>query len=107
MIPDFTGTPRNLIPEYGRLTIENIEANMQNFIVYQISKAQKSVQLFHCLTNSMKEAAYLKIFSESNKYMDDDTPVGELIFKLMIQKAIIYTRATATRLRKNLANLDT
>ena len=64
MIPDFTGTPRNLIPEYGRLTIENIEANMQNFIVYQISKAQKSVQLFHCLTNSIIEAAHMKVVEE-------------------------------------------
>ena len=39
--------------------------------------------------------------------MDDESSVGELLFKLMIQKSIIYTRATSTYLRENLANLDT
>ena len=107
MIQDSGGTPRNLITEYGRLTVEDIEANMQNFIGQQTRQAQNSVQLFQCLTNSMTEAAHLKIVVESSKYMDDDTPVGELLFKLMMQKAIIDTRATATHLRENITNLDT
>ena len=39
--------------------------------------------------------------------MDYDTPVGESIFKLMIQKGIIDTRATDTHLRENLTKLNT
>ena len=55
----------------------------------------------------MIEDAHLKVVAESNKYIDDDTPVGEFLFKLMIQNAIIETKATYTHLRENLTNLDT
>ena len=61
MIPESTGTPRKLITEYGRLTIENIEANMQNFIGQQTLQSQKQVQLFHFLAKYMTEAAHLKV----------------------------------------------
>ena len=50
----------------------------------------------------MTEAAHLKIVAESDKYMEGETPVGELLFTLMIQKAVINTRATANYLRENL-----
>ena len=33
--------------------------------------------------------------------------MGELIFKLMMQKAVINTRALATYLRENIINMDT
>ena len=39
--------------------------------------------------------------------MDYETPVVELLFKLIMQKAVIDTRAKATYLRYNLTNLDT
>ena len=39
--------------------------------------------------------------------MEGETPVVELLFKLMMQKAVINTRATDTYLRNNLTNLDT
>ena len=32
MIQDSGGTPKKMIAEYGSLTVEDIEANMQNFI---------------------------------------------------------------------------
>ena len=92
MIPDSTVTPRNLITEYGRLTIENIGVTMQNFIGQHKRQADNSFQFFHCLANSVIEAAHLNI-------MDDDTTVGELLFKLMIKNAIISTIVTANYLR--------
>ena len=107
MINDSGGTPRNIITEHGRLTVDNIDANVQNFIGQQTRQAQNSVQLFHCLTKSMSEAEHLKIVAEPSKYMDDETPAGDILFKLMMQKSIIETRATATHLRENLTNLYT
>ena len=107
MIADSTGTPRNLVTEYGRLTVEDIETNIQQLIRQQTRQSQNSVQLFHCLTKSMTEAAHLKIVTESDKYMEGETPVGEQLFKLIIQKSVIDTWATATYLRDNLTNLDT
>ena len=107
MITNYTGTPRNLITEYGRLTVENIEVKIKKFIGQRYRQAQNSYQLLHCLTNPMTEAVHLNIVVEPDKYMYDGTPVGELILKLVMKKAVINTRATATHLRENLANLDT
>ena len=84
MITDYIGTPRNPITKYRRLTTENIASNIQNFIGQRYRQARKSVQIFHYLTNSMPEAADLNIVAESDKYMDDETPVAEFLFKLMI-----------------------
>ena len=107
MIIDSTGTLRKIITEYVRLTVENIEANIQNFVGQQTSQSQNSVQLFHCITKSMTESAHLNIVAESKKYMYDETQFSELIFNLMMQKVIVNTRSTANHLRYNLINLDT
>ena len=47
IIANSTRTPRNLITEYGILTVDDIEANIQNFIGKQTRQAQNSFQLFH------------------------------------------------------------
>ena len=107
MIDDYTGTPRNIITKYGRLTLEDIETNIKQFIGKKTCQCQNFVQIFHCLNNSMTEAVQLKILAESDKYMEGETPVGELLFKLMMQNSVIDTRATANYLRENLTNLDT
>ena len=48
---------------------------------------------------SMIETAHLKIVAESDKYMENETLVGEFLFKLMMQNAVIYTRATYNYLK--------
>ena len=70
MISNSAGTPRNLITEYGRLNMKDIETDIQHFIRQQTRQAHNSVQIFQCLTNSMKESAHLKIVAESDKYME-------------------------------------
>ena len=69
MISDSTGTPRNLITEYDRLIVDDIEANTQNFLWKQICQSQNSLQLLHCLKNSMTEASHLNILADSDNYM--------------------------------------
>ena len=84
MVANSTGTPRNLITEYERLAVEDIEDNIQPFIVQWTRQAYNSVQLFQCLTNSMIESVHLNILSDSDNYMKGGNPVGELLFKLII-----------------------
>ena len=55
----------------------------------------------------LTKGAHLKIVAKQGKYIIRETPIGGLFFKLLMQKAIIGMRATATHLRKNLTNLDT
>ena len=107
MIHDSTRTPKNPIKEYGRITVGDIEANIQHFVGQQTRQAHNSLQLLHCLKNSMTESAHLNNVAESGKYTDNEMSVGELLLKLMLQKAVINTRSTATYIRENLTNLDT
>ena len=55
----------------------------------------------------MAEDAHLKIVTESIKYMDWETPVGDLIFKMVMKKFIIDTFSKEHHIRENLTNLDT
>jgi hypothetical protein len=61
--------------------------------------------------NSLTEEGLLKILTEQDKYHigapNDHTPLGPLLFKLLMQKAIIDTRATSSLLHENLSSLDT
>lgn len=47
----------------------------------------------------MTETVHLNIVAESSKHMDDKNPVVEILFKLIMQKSIIDTCTTVTRLR--------
>ncbi len=66
--------------------------------------------MFHCIMNSLTEEGLLKILTEQDKYHigapNDHTPLGPLLFKLLMQKAIIDTRATSSLLHENLSSLD-
>jgi hypothetical protein len=59
-----------------------------------------------CLLNSMTEAGKLKIMKESDAYYVDGIFSGPLLLKLILKKAIIYSRATSANLREQLTTLD-
>ena len=87
--------------------MEYTEDNIQHLIWQHTSQAHNSIQLFHGLKNSSTEAAHLKIVADSDKHMERETTVGELLLKLTMHKEVINTRATATYLRENFSYLDT
>jgi len=102
---------RNIITEYGRLTVAEITAAVQGWITEESRRAQNNMQMFTCIMASLTKEGRIKILAEQDKYH-----VGEgtnrracaaLLFKLLMQKAIIDTRATASLLRENLSSLDT
>ena len=63
--------------------------------------------MYHYISNALSEVVHLNIVVESHTYMMQGTPVGELMFKMLMQKSVINTRATSYQLRDNLRNLDT
>ena len=107
MINYSNGKPRNLIYEYGIIAIEYIKNHAMTYIGHQTRKSQNSIQVYHFISNSVTEAAHLNIVAESHKYKVQGTPVDELLFKFLIQEAVIDTRATDSCLREKLANLET
>jgi hypothetical protein len=110
-IPDASGTNRNLIKEYGRLTFEEIRNHVDGYAANNTRQAQNNFQMYHCIMNSLTDEGQQKILAEQSKYHtgegNDSRPSGPLLFKLLMQKAIIDTRATASILRENLSSLDT
>jgi hypothetical protein len=113
-IPDANGNDRNLITEYGRLTMEEITTHVRTYVLPAQGqqappanrRAQNDYQLFLCLSTSLTEAGHIKLLAERDRYTINGHRSGSLYFKLLMKKAIIDTRATASQLRTNLINLD-
>jgi hypothetical protein len=105
------GNDYNLIREYGRIPMETLRNTVTGYVNNQTRQSQNDYQMFHCIMNSLTEEGRLKILTEQDKYhigaANDRTPSGPLLFKLLMQKAIIDTRATSSLLRENLSSLDT
>lgn len=110
-IPDTNGTNFNIINEYGRLSFEEIRNHVSTYAAAESRQAQNNNQMYHCIMNSLTKDGQTKILSEQDKYHtgqgNDRRPSGPLLFKLLMQKAVIDTRATASLLRENLSSLDT
>ena len=78
----------------------------------QTCHMQNNTQMHHCIMNSLTNDGQLKILAECNRYHHNGNPLNQmpsstLLFKLLMQKAIINTRATTSLLHKKLLSLDT
>jgi len=104
-------TTYNVITEYGRLTVEQITTAAQTYVADQTRQAQNNEQMLHCIDNSLTKEGKLKILAEQDKYTITVGGVeyesATLLLKLLMQKGIVDTRATASFFRENLSSLDT
>ena len=100
-----------IINEYGRLSFEEIRDHVSTYAAAESRRAQNNNQMYHCIMNSLTKDGQAKILAEQSKYHTGEgnnrRPSGPLLFKLLMQKAVIDTRATASLLRENLSSLDT
>jgi hypothetical protein len=62
--------------------------------------------MLSCIKESLSDAGKLKILSESDKWKVNGKESGVLLFKIIMQKAVIDTRATSSFFRENLTSLD-
>ena len=107
MVPDSTGVARNLLAEYGRLTLENVRAFALTYVGQNGRKEQNSAQMFACLSRSLTETARIKLLSQSSRYRIgiDDLPDGPSFLRLIIQHCTTDSRATVATIRNSLSNL--
>ena len=105
-IPDAKRVKRNLITHYGCLTVADIEASL-TYIGQENRKAQNNQMMVECLLSSLTEPCFYKISNEEKKYTHANEPSAALLHKLLMQKAIIDTRATTYKFRSSLNNLPT
>ena len=99
------GEDINLLTQYGRLTADQIRIFGATYINQQNRQRQNDAQMYHCLRNSLTEDASNKILAERDNYYINQEPSGPLLFKLLVQKAVVDVRATASLMRTNLIEL--
>ena len=105
-IPDSNGEDRSLLTEHGRLTEEDIRNHANTCMANESRQAQNNVQMHNCLTKSLTEEGHLKIMEEADSCTSNGLAIGTLHFKLLMSKAVVDTRATASHLRENITSLD-
>jgi hypothetical protein len=108
-IPDANGTPRNLIKDYGILSIQNIQAHALTYIAAGNRNAQNNMQMYLCLTTSLTDEAKKKIAHEVPNYQlgPDETISAACFLKVIIESARVATNATTAFIRTNLSHLET
>ena len=65
--------PRNMVSNYGILTVAGIKACSMNYIGQKIRQAQNSVQTYHFNSKSITKVVHLKTVVESQniQYKED------------------------------------
>jgi hypothetical protein len=88
-----------------------ITAAVEGWITDESCHAQNNMQMFTCIIASLTKEGCIKILTKQDKYhVGEDAncrACAALLFKLLMQKAIIDTHATASLLHENLSSLDT
>ena len=102
---------RYLPTEYGRRTMEQIDAFEKSYLGAETRAAQDSYMIFKCLMSSLSKEARIKIESWEDEYMvtnDRGTvvPSGNLLLKVIIRESHLDTNATTQSIRMKMSNLD-
>ena len=96
-----------MITEYVCVTEAHIRTSAITDIGNQTRQVQNNAMMVECLQASITEGFFYKISNEEPKYTINNTKSVVLIFKLLMSKAIIDTRATPYQFRAELSSLDT
>ena len=97
---------RNLLTTHGQCNINSIQRESTSYMNTMTRKRQNNYQLFVCLTNSVDDHTKRILANEEQTYMSTGHPCGVTYFKMLIQKAEVDTRATASHIRRLLTQLD-
>jgi hypothetical protein len=106
-VPDKDDIKRDIIQEYGRITIEECNNYAKEYFKVRQRKAQNSVMLYNFLVNSLTTEAKAELSVQQEKYVVDNIKDGLSFLKHLISKAQIDTVATVNVLRTSIARLPT
>jgi hypothetical protein len=104
-IPDDNAVDRNLITNYGQLTLANVNAHAIGYMTLQTRDAQNSMLLYKYLLNSLTEDAKLVMVTMAHQYHANNMPSGPLFLKSIIGRASIDTKAKILLLRESVSHL--
>jgi hypothetical protein len=99
----------NLITDYGRISLERIQAVEDGRINQETRLAQDNRALYECLNNSLTTEGLAKVRINEAEYMRGNPllPSGLLFLKIVIRESYLDSNATSSMIRTQLTNLDT
>ena len=106
---DAAGNPILIIltTDYGRITLDQIDAHVQTYHNAPNRDCQNSFMLYNCLMSSLTNEAQATVRLDTSQFTRDGVGVGALLLKTIINRSYVDTRATTMQIRDNLAALDT
>jgi hypothetical protein len=97
---------RNFLDNYGVVTLGMVRDHASTYVNSHSRNAQNSVQLYHCLMNSLSLAGRSKITIWNADYIVAGQRSGVALLKVIIRESDLDTHATAAHIRMQLASLD-
>ena len=101
------GVHINLLDDYGRIPIADIQALVATYIDQLTGNAQSSFLMFECLSKSLTVEALNAVLAEIDDYTVNYIDSGPLFLRVIIRKTYTDTRATTAHVRTSLSCLDT
>ena len=96
----------NLLTEHGTLSVEEVRTEVLTYVDTESRRAQNSYQMYACIMASLTDEGRTKILTEAERYTTNQIKSGPLLFKVLMTKAAVDTRATVLHIRTALFNLD-
>ena len=97
----------NVIDHYGEISLDEVRRECATYVTLQTRKSQHSYQMYECFMNSLTDTVRIKITPDADLYTINGTRCGPLLYRYLMSKSAIDTRATLSHIRENLSNLDT
>jgi hypothetical protein len=104
-VPDDNAVNRDLVTNYGQLTLANVSNHAAGYINLPIRDAQNSMMLYKYLLDSLSEDAKLVMVTMAHLYHINNIPVGSMFLKAIIGRASINTKAKVLLLRESVSHL--
>ena len=99
---------KDLIESYGEISYEEVRAHALTYMHEDSREAQDSFMMYHCLMNSLTDAAQKQVRTRGNvhPFMFGGKGSGPVLLKVIIMVSHVDTRATITSVRTKLSSLD-
>jgi hypothetical protein len=99
---------KDLIESYGEIPYDDVRNHALSYMNEGSREAQDSFMMYHCLMNSLTDAAQKQVRTRGNvfPFMFGGKGSGPVLLKVIIMVSHVDTRATITSVRTKLSSLD-
>ncbi|KAI2490790.1 hypothetical protein MHU86_23788 [Fragilaria crotonensis] len=99
---------KDLIESYGEISYEEVRAHALTYMHEDAREAQDSFMMYHCLMNSLTDAAQKQVRTRGNvhPFIFGGKGSGPVLLKVIIMVSHVDTRTTITSVRTKLSSLD-